>query len=58
MLKLVMVIFEPISCPPPKELARVELILHALTPHERTLVADDNMPLRQYRAEKGTLSAI
>eukprot|EP00584_Thalassiosira_punctigera_P015926 CAMPEP_0172557452 /NCGR_PEP_ID=MMETSP1067-20121228/73307_1 /TAXON_ID=265564 ORGANISM="Thalassiosira punctigera, Strain Tpunct2005C2" /NCGR_SAMPLE_ID=MMETSP1067 /ASSEMBLY_ACC=CAM_ASM_000444 /LENGTH=362 /DNA_ID=CAMNT_0013346537 /DNA_START=59 /DNA_END=1147 /DNA_ORIENTATION=+ len=33
----------------------VESILHALTPHERTLLADENMPLRHYRAEKGDL---
>eukprot|EP00571_Detonula_confervacea_P007245 CAMPEP_0172329822 /NCGR_PEP_ID=MMETSP1058-20130122/61082_1 /TAXON_ID=83371 /ORGANISM="Detonula confervacea, Strain CCMP 353" /LENGTH=370 /DNA_ID=CAMNT_0013047013 /DNA_START=28 /DNA_END=1140 /DNA_ORIENTATION=+ len=34
----------------------VESILHALTPHERQFLADDNMPLRHYRAEKGNLN--
>lgn len=38
------------------EVHGVESILQALTPHERTLLADDNMPLRHYRAEKGNLS--
>jgi len=38
------------------EVHGVESILHALTRHERTLLADDNMPLRHYRAEKGNLN--
>ncbi|KAL7540408.1 hypothetical protein ACHAXR_012048 [Thalassiosira sp. AJA248-18] len=35
----------------------IESIMNALTPHERTLLADDNMPLRHYRAEKGNTEA-
>ncbi|KAL7539972.1 hypothetical protein ACHAWF_006559 [Thalassiosira exigua] len=33
----------------------VEAIMNALTSHERLHLADDNMPLRHYRAEKGNL---
>lgn len=33
----------------------VKSILEALTPHEKEHMADDNMPLRHYRAEKGNL---
>ena len=56
MLRSVMALFEPISCPPCKELARVESILRVLKPHEQTLLANDDMPLRHYRAKKGNLS--
>lgn len=38
------------------EAAGVQAILSALTPHECKFLADPNMPLRHYRAEKGNLS--
>ena len=34
----------------------VQVILNALSPHEKKHLADDNMPLRHYRAEKGNLN--
>ena len=38
------------------EASGVKSILQALTPHELKYLADNNMPLRHYRAEKGNLN--
>ena len=38
------------------EASGVKSILAALTPHELKYLADNNMPLRHYRAEKGNLN--
>lgn len=37
------------------EASGVKSILNALTPREKKFLADENMPLRHYRAEKGNL---